>query len=710
MTIKPTPDELNEALLEACNARDVALALALLRDGACLHAEVPLRGFPERREASPLSAIAGAFFEPRDLEALFFASPSIPVAAMTQAFLEAMRKGMAANASFFLKHGADPAAKDSEGSGALRLSIDANSKSCCELALLHCGANLNKTRVHDDLGITALSLAAERRAPALVDILLPYFDIGSMDFHQRSELILSAIWGKMPHLIDQAWPIGMSAHQAASGNVMTCLAYASAPELVERIIGEDLSSFHVISSPDSPNDLADIGFNPLMLVVFDCDNQPHPVSRLVEALLPVSDPKCVDEFGRDALMVALDSAACDACFMLKMISWADLSRVDVFGETALDKAIASGHLATAEALVLAGASLGLGPHPPRGPISNAAQKILDWMPLNSKKLSPATAPVILRWLRLGANPHQINPCLPASTMKDSDVFHGGGIFFMAVDAGDAAMIDEAMRLNPGHSRMAGLAAQRSVLTGQLDCLKSLLRGGVDPAFVNEDGRSLLMSAVLCADSAIVDFLWPRSDFLLRDAQGFSFLDLALKSGKIRPSTLFDKVAAGSIFAALDSAGWRSLAISSASSDLLPHLLDALREADLISSFARAASLMDAAGRNALSLAAAKGLADPVARLLGCGCVGALDILGRDLLMVSLDYGPANNGAALFLAQSADLSLRDSSGASALDKAARREHWEVFSAIKSLVERRDLDELTAGLAPAESSAEIRKRAL
>lgn len=710
-TIKPTTDELNEALLGACREEDVNLAVALLREGASLHADGPLRGFPARRETSPLSVVAGTFFfELRGLAELFSAAPAIPVAALSQAFLEAMRKGRADNASFFLRHGADPTAKDLNGNGALRLSIEANSTSCCKLALLHCEANLNGMRIADDPGVTALSLAAGKPAPSLVGLLLPYFDIDAMNLAQRSELISSAIYGKMPELTALAWPLGMSAHQAFGGNVLIHSARDASPEFIERIISDDLASVLVNISQESPNDLVNIGFTTLMLLVFDRDNSPNLISRLVEALLPVSDPECVDAFGRDALMVALDSAGCDASFMLQMIAWADLSRVDVFGETALDKAIASGHQTTAKALVLAGASLGLSAHPPRGPISDAARKILDWMPLASEKLSPATAPVILRWLRLGANPHQINPYLPASAITDSEVSHGGGVLLMAVDAGDAGMIDEALILNPGHSRLAGLAAQHSVLNGKMECLKALFNGGVDPAFVNEDGRSLLMKAVLCGDQAMIGFLWPISNLFLRDVHGFSILDLALQSGKRLPLPLFEKVAASSAFAALDPAGWRSLARSSANSTLLPDLLQALREANMISSFARAASLMDAAGRNALSLAAANGLDGPVARLLGCGCERVLDILGRDLLMIALDYGPANNGAALLLTQSADLSLRDCSGSSALDKAAARDHWAVVAAIKSLIERQALDEFTAGPLPSEDAAASRKKTL
>lgn len=125
-------------------------------------------------------------------------------------------------------------------------------------------------------------------------------------------------------------------------------------------------------------------------------------------------------------------------------------------------------------------------------------------------------------------------------------------------------------------------------------------------------------------------------------------------------------------------------------------------------FIAAANHVDEIGRNALSWAAASGIEESVAQLLPLMANPEhCDILGRDPLMLALDYALPDNSAALLLVQLCDLSSTDAFGRSSKNKALAKNHARVDQAIDSFAQRRDLE---ASTPPSPCSPSARAKSL
>lgn len=689
----------------ACQAGDWSLAVAILErdaqtdDGRQRHS----RAFSSRwLDAShSLSTINKLYGEVDVFRRMLAAAPLAPEIC-SQGFLLAMRQGLPAHALALHEHGANPFAVDSEGADALRLAAGSSSPQCCALAI---NLGIDPTRrlpMDSSTGITDLSIATERGRISVVELLYPHFEAVDRSREERQLLLSQALSTDNAFATGLAWPADKNIEDIWFPELFLSFL-AGWNEPAERLINE--APWLISSVASHQFAIQDcVGFTALMWSVYDIGSvSTASILRFVELLLPNSDRDAVDMFGRDALMVALDFARPDREFIAPLLPWADLSREDVFGETALDKALARGHVAMAQQMISLGADHGNGSHPSRDPLPSNAQDMLDWMPLPLSNTVLENAKAIIRWVRLGANPLRANPY---DTIWPSQVY-GVNLVGQAVRHGSEEVFEEILRLDaegvlPRRLPSAGLAIVAAARHGRLGIIRQLLKGGADPQTVDDQGRSALMCAMALnpalAAEPIIDCLWPLSNISHRDKDGSSCVDLALSSGLPLHPRIKEAIYSPKFRASLSDEGWLSFAQSSACSPEMARILKSLSSVEL-SAFIAGASHVDAAGRNALTLAATRGLVEPIKRLSALGCPEPIDILGRNLLMVSLDYAESDNPAALYLAQCSDLSLLDAFGQSARDHAAARGHILVAGMIDSLLERSSLSAHLSMKAPA-----------
>ena len=625
----------------------------------------------------------------------------------SQGFLLAMRQGLPEHARAFHEHGANPLAVDSDGADALRLAAGSGSAECCMLSI-DLGIDPSRRLALDSAtGITDLSVAVERGPMPVFEILHPHFEAIGRSRQERTEFLSQALSSHHTPAIGLAWPAGENIADIWSPELFQSFL-AGWDDTAERLINE--APWLISSVASHPFILPDgLGFTALMWSVYDIGSVSSALTlRFVELLLPNSDRDAVDIFGRDALMVALDFARPDREFIAPLLPWADLSREDIFGETALDKAIARGHVAMAQHLISLGAPHGKGSHPSRNPLPPNAQDMLDWMPLSICHSSQAclanNVDAVIRWARLGANPLRANPY---DTIWPSQVY-AVNLLGQAIRAGSEKLIDEMILIDkegvlPSRIPSAGLAIVQAARSGRLEIIRLLLNGGADPQSVDHQGRSALMRALELSPATlaapIIDCLWPLSNISHRDNDGSSCVDLALASGLPLHPTIRKAIHSPTFLASLSDEGFSSFARSCSCSPEMESILACLSSAEL-SAFIAAAGRVDAAGSNAMTTAAKQGLAEPIARLTALGCPEPIDILGRDLLMVSLDYAAVDNAAALYLARGSDLSLKDASGKSARDHAVDGGHAHAIGMIDALVER---SSLAAAVLPKPSMA-------
>jgi len=344
----------------------------------------------------------------------------------------------------------------------------------------------------------------------------------------------------------------------------------------------------------------------------------------VEALLPWSDPRQASERGKTALMLAAERGDLAATRLL--LPGSDPRVLDSEGHSALSRALSRGH-AECAALLL--------------PVSDPSIVVNDGS--NGLLLALRGGDHDCVRLMLGhgdpgrANGRGDTAISLALASRDERV---AALFFPANGATLPAAhpLREALKerffsaLKPAGANEDALRRLLTLFSDSLDT----------PEFANEDGYNALFVAALVSPASVLQTVLPFFDARAQDAEGRTPLMLAVALGRSGPARF-----------------------------LIPH-------SDL-----RAA---DKEGNTALLHAALAHkdnypIRDIVDALLAAGGdPNAIDLEGRNALMVLLDEKARDDGLVAMLAPLTNMAQRDIHGRCALDIMAERESWQHFDAL------------------------------
>lgn len=707
----PSTDELYQALFDACKRSDWDMATALASRGASFSCSTGYRG-------SALS-IAVSKADPTNFQSLLAVQPLSEDLA-SSAFLDALGQGLPEIASILLRLGANPLTGYEHELGgelmdALEHAIQGGNLECCKLAIIHGPAPCALRR---DLGFywdTHLGMAAAQGNMEVVELLYPYFTIhhalGSPAHLSFQNL---AIVGGNADCMRLAWNGLTDVQDSFSGRSLVYLAQLADTSMLDLFLSiVDFSKVDLSTRLEEDN-LSWLlpGLTPLMAIVGERRLRSESVCKCVAAILQFSDPHAVDIFGRDALMLGIDFCQPSTDALVAMASWADLSRTDEFGETALDKAIAHNRQDLADVLMDHSALRGLGSR--RLPfVAGRSTLFLDWSCADydgDNRLQDQA--LASRRLRLGANPHV--DLSASGDIVNEACLRDASPLCIAVNQHWLGFIVEALTLYPGPSRAANMAlreAAQKACKGSIDLCKAMLAGGADPAFIESSNSSALISACQSdragRDQAdVIRLLLPLSS-LKGDASHALLALLAFRSDAISFVIVIDHCRAEGVFDLFSHGQWASLAKYLApSASMWAAVLGALSPSQK-AQFLSAANLLDASGRNALSRAAIHGNCELFELLKSEGIAASCDILGMDPLMQALAYGAENNDLAILLSTEADPSILDHRGESALQKALAKGHHKIVEIIECLRERIALDESVQKIEPALDSGLARR---
>lgn len=690
-------DDLYQALFDACNARDWDMAAALASRGASFSCSTGYRG-------SALS-LAVSKAGPVIFQSLLAAQP-LPEDLASSAFLDALGQGRPEIASILLHLGANALAcyefaPGGDAMDALEHAIQGGNLECCKLAILHGPAPC--ALVRDAPGFywdTHMSMAAAQGNIEVVELLHPYFKrhhaLGSPAHVSFQNL---SIAGGNAECIRLAWNNLADVQASFSSLSLVHLASLADTAMLDLFLGiVDFSKVDLSARLMGDDFSWQSGLTPLMAIVGDRRLRPESACKCVDVILRFSDPLAVDSFGRDALMLGIDLCQPSTEALIAMAPWADLSRSDDFGETALDKAIAHNRQDLAHALRERSALLGSGSRQPPS-VAGRSTLLLDWSCSNYDgddwRQDQAFA---CRRLRLGANPHvdlsASGELVNEASLRDSNPL------CVAVNQHWLGFIAEALTLRPGPSRAANMAlreAAHKACKGSIELCKAMLAGGADPSFVEASSSSALISACQSdragrAQGDVIGLLLPLSG-IKGDSSHALLALLAFGSSAISFARVIDHCRLEGVFDLFSPAQWASLAKSLApSADIWSAMLGALSPSQK-AQFLNAAAICAADGRNALSRAAMRGSRELFELLKSEGIAASCDILGMDQLMQALVHGFMDNDLAIFLSQEADLSLMDHCGQTAREKALAHGHHQILEIIDSLRERADLAKST-----------------
>lgn len=624
-----------DASAEACGSSSWELALALVALGANPLASPPAPLFRWWRPPIELAILEND----EDVLRAMLASIPTPSPACGQAYLLALRERHPRLAEILLGHGADPFFVGSDGFDggppldALHHALRGRCLASCKLAILH-GIDPASKSASPCYLETAINAGFAEGFELIRPAIAPFSTsrqayLFALAMRSDSSSIVASLLSPELNLSPIFSSVARSLESRCHGATMDLILESLDPSLLDH-------------SP-APGVFGEPIMTPLMSIVslsLSYDSKAQAIG-LMRRLLPFSDPQALDELGRDALMVGLDAAHQNAELILPLIPWADLSHVDLFGETALDKAARWRSAELANALLSRGALHGQGSRSIHDP-SPAAAFALDWHASSARNIK-----AIQLWLFRGADPHLKSQSL-AAQRRESPVFNCAEN--MGSDVADAAGVDsplriltECLRVHPGPSFAATEALDFAISRDSLVCAMALIDGGAAP--LSSQTNYCARLGILKPLAAAVAFgRWPVLEKLLvperafkRNERGLSPLDLALSLDNAMAMPLLQCFLRHGWLRLLDGAGWTSLAHAAPSSPACLDLLLSQLDPDSLRAFIAAASAASPSGHNALSLAAKAGRGDSLALLAGAGIRAQPDILGQDLLMLSIRH-------------------------------------------------------------------------
>jgi ankyrin repeat protein len=433
--------------------------------------------------------------------------------------------------------------------------------------------------------------------------------------------------------------------------------------------------------------------------------------ELVDALLPVSDPKAANNDGATALMEAARESAAVAKRLLPL---SDPLAVDSHGRSALLHACDEGRLDCVEALMRASDAK-------RASASGETplMRLLDHADAdkrNSAKFERVAKKLLARSDPLARDADGrtalgraaaagslalVRALLRHASPKEATE-RGATPLMLAAASGNDAVVLHLLPLSDAKAKRRDGSSALTLSAGcAVETVKALLAAGCDPTETDGEGKTPLMLAAERARDDLVELLAPLSDVRAADGNGFTALTLACESRMEEPAALRLLIANSDIEArtrlgetALMIAARRAhperapivQALLNAGADLLArieisargqkgstalHL--ALENGCWVAAeelcYARCASLANENGWTPLMLAARENQEPMIRSLLSVGADPlAVNSAGRSALHVAASYAREDVLAAL--APVSDILARDAEGQTAAELAAK----------------------------------------